>query len=138
MRNPSFLLLLLFFMALAAPLAAEENTSDVQAVFLHNGEEYSPALLADLEEAGALPEDLSLPIDSGDTLGWRRFEEGKLKEKVIGTVAKDGRVALSNGIEFSAAERTVFQCLLKLRSIYYTFHSADFGYPESPPPARDK
>jgi len=126
----SWALLWFPFLVLASPLAADEAAPEVQAVFLHNGEEYTPALLADLEETGVLPEALTLPIGVRDTLGWRRREGGQPKEEVAGTVAEGGKVALSNGIEFSAAEMTVFQCLLKLRSIYYTFHSADFGYPE--------
>lgn len=124
-------LAVLSFVSLAAvfTLAAEEGQPDVQAVFLHHGREYPPDLLADLEESGSVPEELSRPILAGDTLGWRRFANGSLEETVSGTVAKDGKVAFPNGVEFSTEGMSVFRCLLQLRSIYLTFHSSDLGYP---------
>ena len=129
MRIMSLAVLSLVSLAAVFPLAAEEVPSDVQAVFLHNGREYPPDLLADLEESGSVPEELARPILAGDTLGWRRFANGSLAETVSGAVAKDGKVALPNGVEFSTGGMSVFRCLLQLRSIYLTFHSSDLGYP---------
>jgi len=130
MKRISLALLLLPLLAIVSPLRAEEVAApaDIQVVFLHNGKEYPPDLLRDLEESGGLPEELDLPIGFGDTLGYRRFEAEKLNETVTGAVAKDGKVVLSNGVEFPTAEMTVFQCLMRIRTIYYTIHSADFGY----------
>ncbi|MCX6349130.1 MAG: hypothetical protein NTV79_06485 [Candidatus Aureabacteria bacterium] len=140
MKRISLVFLLLPAAAIVSPLQAEEAAApaDIQVVFLHNGKEYPPDFLRDLEESEGLPEELALPIGFGDTLGYRRFENGKLAETITGAVAKDGKVVLSNGVEFSTAEMTVFQCLMRIKTIYYTVHSADFGYPAAPPPAPKK
>jgi len=143
MKRISLVFLVFPLVASVSSLRAEEAaaTADILVVFLHNGKEYPPDLLRDLEESEGLPEELALPIGFGDTLGYRRFENGKLTETVTGAVAKDGKVVLPNGVEFSTAEMTVFQCLLRIRKIYYTIHtiqSSDFGYPAVTPPAPKK
>ena len=138
MRIRILAVLALVSLAPVFTLAAEEGKPEVQAVFLHNGQEYPPDLLGDIEESGSVPEELSRPILAGDTLGWRRFANGSLEETVSGAVAKDGKVAFPNGVEFSTEGMSVFRCLLQLRSIYLTFHSFFLGYPagrDSLPPA---
>ena len=126
---------LLFSVILACPSLAEntDNSSTITwLVFLHNGNEYFSPFISTNDDDEIVPVELRSHIQSGDSIGYKCYDVDNIIEEVTGTITKSKKAILSNGIEFSVDNMTIFEALRKLQSIYSMLHTPNYGhYPQT-------
>jgi hypothetical protein len=121
---------LLFSIILASPSLAEntDNSPIIWLVFLHNDNEYFLPFFRIKKDVEIVPAKLRSNIQFGDSIGYRRYEGENIVEEVTGSITKSKKVILSNGVEFSVNNMTIFEALRKLQSIYWMLHSPSYGH----------
>lgn len=106
----------------------DENSTRV--VFLYNNREYPSSLLEKTPDDQSIPSKLRENAQPGNSIGYRRYKGTEIIEDISGSVTADEQVIFSNGVGFSAKNKTIFEILQKIKSIIILLHTPNYGYLE--------
>lgn len=125
-----FLICTIIFILPAISRAGETDKPESKSgvVFIHNDREYPAALLEKSYDDRSLPGELRAYVQPGDSFGYRHYQENEIIEDFSGSATDDGRIVFSNGVGFSAKQKTVFGIFRKLESLLALLRSPNVGY----------
>jgi len=102
------------------------------SVYLYNGKEYVSKYEIG-KELGKEHDSKKYMLRPGESIGYRQYQNEKIVEEITGTVSNEGKLILSNGVEFSIEDKTIFEVFERMFKVLAFLNTYDYGYFGSKP-----